>query len=295
MDYNNFHFSGLLNKPIKRVINAFIESVQLLSPIKNDHYKRNVKYTLNDYIIGIIDVTKNFHSWNSYNGFMKGDTLRKKHIEWCKLGVYEKVYEILLSKKLKESKITEELKYRSIDSTFIQDINGSDFSSYNGIYKHRKGESAKGIKITSIVTTTGIPISVQINTGKNYDSPLLSSTVDQIRIDCNTKKYQNHNRFKQYLLADSGYDSKENLKLLHKKGYTPIIKQNKRNIRKKELVQQLNNKQKKIYKKRNIIENYHSWLKKFQKVKSLYERNINSYKGLLLIAVSVIISRRIHK
>ena len=57
----------------------------------------------------------------------------------------------------------------------------------------------------------------------------------------------------------------------------------------------MNNKHKKIYKKRNFIENYHLWLKKFPKIKSLYERSINSYKGLLLLGVSVIIYRRIIK
>jgi hypothetical protein len=57
----------------------------------------------------------------------------------------------------------------------------------------------------------------------------------------------------------------------------------------------MNNKQKEIYKKRIIIENYHSWIKKFPKIKSLYERNIDSYKGLLLLGISIIINRRIVK
>ena len=35
---------------------------------------------------------------------------------------------------------TEELKYQSIDSTHIDDINKSKSSSYSGIYKRRKGK-----------------------------------------------------------------------------------------------------------------------------------------------------------
>ena len=124
---------------------------------------------------------------------------------------------------------------------------------------------------------------------------MLSKAVDECVIDCNTKKYCNHNRYKQYFLADSGYDSKKNFKKLEDNGYIPIIKQNKRNIKNRKLIRKMNTKQKNIYKKRIVIENYHSWIKKFSKIKSLYERNIVNYRGLLLLGISVIIHRRIVK
>lgn len=290
----NSNIKKLLGKPLNLIKNI-IDSVHKLSPIKNDFYKRNIKYTLEDYIIGILDVLKNYQSWNSYNGKVNGNTLRKKYNEWVKLGVFEDVYKSSLNKYLKNTKITEELKYQSIDSTFIEDINGSKYASYSGIYKRRKGESSKGIKITSIVTTKGIPISVSINTAKNYDSPILPKAIKNIVINCNTKKYSNHNRFKQYFLADSGYDSKNNIKIVSKLGYTPIIKYNKKNTKNEKLMRPFNEKQKKIYKKRNIIENYHSWLKKFIKIKCLYEHKIDYYRGLLLLGISIIIHRRINK
>ena len=54
-------------------------------------------------------------------------------------------------------------KCQSIDSTFIEDINGCKEASYDGIHKKRKGELSKGIKITTIVTNNGIPLSVNID------------------------------------------------------------------------------------------------------------------------------------
>ena len=75
-----------------------------------------------------------------------------------------------LKKYMKNTRITEELKYQSIDSTFIEDINGSKSAFYNKIYKRRKGEASKGIKISSLVTTKGIPISISIDGGNKYDS-----------------------------------------------------------------------------------------------------------------------------
>src|ERR1700761_3326382 len=95
---------------------------------------------------------------------MNGNTLRKKHCEWIKLGVYDHVYKKSLKKYIKNTRITEELKYQSIDSTFIEDINGSKSAFYNKIYERRKGEATKGIKISSLITTKGIKISSLITT-----------------------------------------------------------------------------------------------------------------------------------
>ena len=295
MNYNNFHFKKLLTKPINDTIKEITEAVQILTPIKNDSYKRHAKFTIYDYVVGIIDVMKNYTSWNAYNGIIPGNTLRKKHSEWTKLGIYEAVHKSSLNKYLKTTKRTEELKYQSIDSTFVRDINGSEESNYSGTYKCRKSESALGISVTEIVTTKGIPLSISIDGANKYDSTLLPAAIDNIVINCDTKKYKNHNRFKQYLLADKGYDSKENHKLCIKKGYTPLIAQNRRNIKNKKLLRKMNTKQKNIYKKRHIIENYHSWIKKMAKINCLYERNIHHYKGLLLLGISIIINRRIVK
>lgn len=57
-------------------------------------------------------------------------TLRKKHNEWIKLGIYDHVYENSLKEYLKTTNKTEELKYQSIDSTFVEDINGEDPDEY---------------------------------------------------------------------------------------------------------------------------------------------------------------------
>src|SRR5262245_40324089 len=132
LDYNNSHFKRLLNKPIKYLIDLIVDSVYILSPVKDHYFIRNKKYSIYDYAIGIIDVLKSNSSWNSYNGMIPGNTLRKKHTEWVKLGIYDEVYKKSLKKYFKTTKKTEELKYQSIDSTFISDINGYPDSNYSG-------------------------------------------------------------------------------------------------------------------------------------------------------------------
>ena len=53
---------------------------------------------------------------------------------------------------------------------FIHDVNGSADSKHSGIYKCRKCEFYIGINITSIVTTSDIPISITLNGANKYDS-----------------------------------------------------------------------------------------------------------------------------
>jgi len=55
----------------------------------------------------------------------------------------------------------------------------------------------------------------------------------------------------------------------------------------------LNKNEVKIYKKRIIVENFFSWLKKYPKIDKIYEKTLTSYKGLLMIVISLIIFNRI--
>jgi transposase len=274
----------MLNVPVKKLINQVIECVSFLSPLKNDFYKRNVKYTTYDYAVGIIDVLKNSVSWNSYNGIIDGNTLRKKHNEWVKLGVYEKLHKDAVTKYLKKGKRSE-LKTLSIDSTFVEKKGSSKIASPSGVYKCKKGQAAVGISITSVVTEKGMPISVNIDGANKNDITLLKKAFDNCVIECNTKKY---------VLADKGYDSKKNHNILTGKGYIPLIPQNRRNIKDPKKIRKMSMRHKKNFKKRHIVENYHAWIKKFRKINYLYETNTENYRGLLLLGISLIVNRRMH-
>ena len=58
----------------------------------------------------------------------------------------------------------------------------------------------------------------------------------RIPVNLNTKRNSNHNRYKQNFLADSGYSSNKNKRFLKNKGYTPVIKYNKRNTKSKKKI-----------------------------------------------------------
>ncbi len=120
---------------------------------------------------------------------------------------------------------------QSIDSTFVDNINENKGSVYSGVYKKKKGSTTLGISITSIVTKSDVPISINLNSANRFDSTLSPQTIQKIMNKCYTYRYINHNRYKQYILTDKGYDSKNNMDLLKQKGYNPLISQNIKNTK----------------------------------------------------------------
>ena len=259
------------------------------APPKNKKFQHNLRFAPKDYLLEILNVLKSGVSWNSYSGKIKGNTLNKKHIEWVNVGVYEHFYKTILNKHLNKVPKTKEFKYLSVDSSFIIDKNGSSASGYNSYYGKKK--NGIGIKVSTITTSSGLPIATSVDPGNDHDCGLFDNVIEKIVVDTKALEYVNNNRFKQYILADKAYDSTKVRNTVLKKGFTPIIPKNKRNT-KNIMRPSLNRKERTIIKKRRIVENYFSWMKKYRRIEYLYERNIENYEGFLFLAMSFIILRK---
>ena len=118
----------------KNFIQLFESIIKKLEPSINDDYRRNIKYTMSDYIMGIIEVLTNNVSWRKYNGKIDGRVLNNKHNYFVKIGVYEELYKTNLIKYLKRSN-RKFRKYLSIDSSFIENRNGTTDLGRNIYYK----------------------------------------------------------------------------------------------------------------------------------------------------------------
>lgn len=162
-----------------------------------------------------------------------------------------------------------------------------DFNRYNGRKKY--------IKISSITDSKGAPLSSVVVSSKQSDSISVNETINGIPVNLNTLRNSKVNRYKQYMLGDSGYHTKNNLSYLKKLGYTPIIKYNKRNTKDKKKIKEneLKGKSLKIYKKRVIIEHYFSWIKNYPVINQNYQKTVGSYLGLLLLVSSFTIFKKI--
>ena len=229
----------------------------------------------------------------------------------------------VLTNYLKEGK-EEKLKYQSIDSSFIANKGGSiepnnkflsdqvkkknkeikknnkklpkkdqkrtesfiDQNKFNGRKKY--------FKVSSIVDSKGAPLVSKLISSRQSDSISVIETVEKLPSNLNTLKNSKNNRYKQYILADALYNTNKNKSYARKMGYTPIFAYNKRNTKDKEKIKmnRLKGKKLKIYKKRNIIEAFFSWIKNFPVINQNYQKTLESYNGLLSLASSIIISNK---
>jgi len=104
------------------------------------------------------------------------------------------------------------------------------------------------------------------------------------------------NKHRKYFTGDAGYDSNSNRAYLNNKGYTDIIWSNKRNTKDKDILKKrkIKGNHKDKYKKRNIVENYFSWMDiKIPRLVRLYDKKIKSYLSMIHIsAISLIFGRK---
>jgi hypothetical protein len=228
--------------------------------------------------------------WNRYKGRINGKYLNKKHNQYVEWHVYECLYMITLMTYYSNNKY-DKLKYQSIDSTFITNLYGSEMYGRNVKYK-----SKNGIKISTKVDNNGVANSIAFASGNLNDVTILKEQINYELIETNSKKVMNNNKYKQYILGDSGYYVKEIKKSFEKKGYTVITDVNKRGAKKKSILEKINNDKKKYITKqvkRLPIERSYSWIKKYPKLLTVVEKTTKSYKGLFLLAYSKIVGKKI--
>lgn len=224
------------------------------SGISYSHYKGKISKSLLNYYVQIFSKNKIFIS-----------TYRALHNEYSKNNFYDK------------------LKYLSIDTSFI--INKS--ANYPIIDRNKYMKNKNGIKISCITDSNGFPIDIIFTSGNRHDSPLLIEHFKNGKVNTNSEKIKNNNRYKQYFLADAGYCSKDNRNFLIQKGYTPIIPINKRRSCKES--PKMTKKEEIIYKKRIVIENLFSKLKHYKRINNLYDKSFLTYGNFVYLGLSLLI------
>jgi transposase len=245
--------------------------IMYLEPAKDKNQALNVKYTKKEIIEGIIDVLNNNAYWNQYKGLISGKYLSRLHKEFCKWGVYDCLYIIMLNHYYSVDKYIK-LKHQFVDTTFIKNFNGTEMYGCNVEHKNKNG-----IKLSIITDSKGIPINLAIASGNVSDCKILMEQIDNIAFfDPCTKNVVNNNKYKQCLIGDAGYYSNDVYETLTHKGYTPITDVNKRNTKKQELLDKIDMDKKKYLKyqtKRNIIEHFNAWFHKFPKLDRVIEKS----------------------
>ena len=141
--------------------------------------------------------------------------------------------------------------------------------------------SKLGSKRHILTDKQGIPLSIFITSANTHDVIVATNTIDNIVIK---RPSYNKSKHKQNLCLDKAYHSKEVEQEMIKRGYIPHIRHRREE---KKLLH------KKHPARRWVVERTNSWHNRFRKLFTRYEKKEENYLGLVQLANSLIVYRRI--
>jgi putative transposase len=138
--------------------------------------------------------------------------------------------------------------------------------------------SKLGSKRHILTDKNGIPLSTFITSANTHDVIVATNTIDNIVIKTPSKY-----KHKQNLCLDKAYHSKEVEQEIIDRGYIPHI----RHRREEKLLHR------KHPARRCVVERTNSWHNRFRKLFTRYEKKDESYFGLVELANTLIVYRRL--
>jgi len=146
--------------------------------------------------------------------------------------------------------------------------------------------SKLGSKRHILTDKDGIPLSTFITSANTHDVTVATNTIDNIVIKRpSSSKSTKYRKQKQNLCLDKGYHSKEVEQEILKRGYIPHIRHRRE--------------EEKLFHKKHpaarrwVVERTNSWHNRFRKLFTRYEKKDDNYLGLVELANSLIVYRRL--
>ena len=240
------------------------------------------KFSLELYLNYILYVFKTGISWRDLKGNRDGISWNSIYFNYRKLNsanIFKLSYIDLLNKYIKKDPKKKSIKIVSTDTTFVPNKKGKDCVGYNRFYNRKRGT-----KISIICDEYGVPLNVKLYAGNKNDASIL---IDQFN-DKNCSLVSSHllKKHTDYFLADPAYDTKLIRDHIENNNMTPIIKQNRRNIKDKSKIIKLTKKEEILYKKRLVIERLNNNIKMNKRLTVRYDVKIKSYTGWLFISMA---------
>ncbi|NQV77752.1 MAG: IS5 family transposase [Lutibacter sp.] len=230
--------------------------------IKKESTGRPLKYKIEEKLETIVFVLKSGISWkelNELNKLYDESSYRKYFYQLVKSEIIKKIFESL--------KPTNPSKINFIDSSQIRNKHGEK-SSIGFCPQDMKH---KGNKVSLVINNIGKPIGCEIGRGSDHDLKLLDATINNLNI--------------KILVGDKSYTSKKKRDELKKNGIKLLypVKRNIKELRTKE--------ERKLLKRRHLVENSFANLKKFKRLGYRYERKLEYFKGFVLLGLITMMIR----
>lgn len=260
------------------------------SELKCSHKNRTLDETY--YFDAYLDFINNSVNYSRYKTTIKGHEIKGKYLnekvnKWNNYGIFDIMYQIMLTK------------YTDVNKSKLYHIDGKIIvnkfcNEKDNLGRNIKYKSKNSINLQAVVDNSGIPIGIDVLKGSDSEVSNMVEVLKRIELQDFTH-LQNSNKHKKYLSCDAGYDSEINRSFLLSKGYTPLIWFNKRNTKNKKKIKKkkIVGHKKEKYKKRHIVENYFSWIdNKIPRLVRIYDKKITNYLNMVKIAAIDLIMGR---
>lgn len=234
------------------------------------------KYKLKDILNEIIYIMRTGISYRMLRSKIKWQTIYKVYRKLVKNNIFKMTYLEMLNKYLKRGGLHKKLKYVHTDTTFIINKNGRDKTGLNKYYYKKKGN-----KVSIIIDSNGYVLDMNIFKGGKNDIKILENHLKN-RFAISDDHY---NKFKGYFICDAGYDSKLIHSKLRENGFKPLIEQNRRGIKNKNLIRRMSKSEYKIYCKRVKVENVFCRLKQLRRLNQRYDGLCNVFKAYIYLGI----------
>lgn len=264
---------NILKKYKPNIIDSYTYSVENPPP------HPNYKYTDKLFIACILNIAINNGNWVGFIGPIEGKQVNKRHIQYSNFKIYKDLYETQRNKYLHMANI----KDLNIDSTINNNKNCEEVEKHLPCNKNRKG-----VKVPSINDQNGVPLIAPTTFESTVaDSTIAITNINDILKNKLITKAIRRSKGRVYLLADSGYDTKEIVELSKNHGITPIIKPNNRRTKDGTKLRYLNKQESTIYNRRVKVEHFFGYIKRYPKVNCVYEKSLKSYEGILSLVFAL--------
>jgi transposase len=214
-------------------------------------------------------------SWRSLpRGMGKRSTIHGYFLEWAEAGLFKTLWEQIAIDAAKLGLIDPSL--QMIDGTHILTVYmPNELSGFS--YKHK---NKRAVKISILIDSQGIPVSIDIDSANIHDSQMLGETLGQSVVEPVEPRQKT-------LLGDSGYIGEAQENTAEDFGFTPNFRPTKNQIE-----DYPKNKLKENKKNRWMVERSISWIKNMRRIRTCYEKSIKVFRAFCQLSCAYVVFRR---
>ena len=255
--------------------NIIYQIMRLLYTVLNKHkLGRNLKSDFDSYLDKIFYVLRYGIPWRAINcNKLHYTTYHKFYQKLVKLNIFKITYDILVETYCKKN--PDKIKTLFIDSSMIKNINGKDNTGRNHYDRNRKGN-----KITVLVNSIGIPISIVLSPANIHDAKLTETVINNSVIKV----------LKTKIISDKGYINQKVKNKLKRTVNIGLIYP----YRKNQIIKNTSF-EKNLLSKRHIVENFFSWMKKYRRIQQRYDSKSVNYLNFIYLGAISLIAKKIFK